>query len=439
VKLELLKDPRSEARLIGGVMFSPDIAPDALDFVAASDFTVPVHATIWRALTAMQSRGDALTTHGLLAELDASARLQERDLETVLDVTGEMVPSGAVEGLAKHVRRVAAVRAHQERMLRLLSESQEPIEDLERFTDRVEAAFSGGGRSLTPDPVRLNVLMSEVMESLTRQAQLGERVGFATGLRDLDNVLGGLVPGEMSVVAGRPGMGKSALAQRLALGCEQSSRRPVLIVSLEMSRLLLGRRLLAADARVDGNQIRNARLSREQFESLERSADSLAARRVYVLDGKDCSTMLDVRRAARRVAVLEKQAPALIAIDYAQIVKAAERYGNREQEVASISAAAVRLSKEMDAHVMLLAQINRECERRTDKRPMLSDLRESGSIEQDADAVIFVYRDEYYDSESQERGIAELIVAKNRSGPTGTVKTRFDGASTSFENLYLEA
>jgi replicative DNA helicase len=213
----------------------------------------------------------------------------------------------------------------------------------------------------------------------------------------------------------------------------------VLIVSLEMSRLLLGRRLLAADARVDGNQIRNARLSREQFESLERSADSLAARRVYVLDGKDCSTMLDVRRAARRVAVLEKQAPALIAIDYAQIVKAAERYGNREQEVASISAAAVRLSKEMDAHVMLLAQINRECERRTDKRPMLSDLRESGSIEQDADAVIFVYRDEYYDSESQERGIAELIVAKNRSGPTGTVKTRFDGASTSFENLYLEA
>lgn len=436
MKVDLLRDHAAEARLIAGFVLSPESRSEALDLVRAADMHSPRHAAIWEALAAIHGRGDTVGDETLRAELVARATLNRAGGDDyVLEVTQGLVSAQSTIALAKHVRRVAVVRSHQERMLRLLSEAQEPIEDLERFADRIESAFTGDtGRLLSADPSSMFDVMCDVVDSIIKQREHGSQLGYRTGLIDLDNVMGGLVPAEMTVLAGRPGMGKSACAQRLALGVEQSSGKPVLIVSREMSRLLLGRRVAAADARIDGSKLRTGQLSREDWDALEASAERMKQRRIYVIDGKDCRSMLDVRRAARRVREIAKADLACICIDYAQLMRSGGDHASREQEVAEISGMGVDLAKEFGAHMLMLAQVNRACEARADKRPMLSDLRESGALEQDADNVLFIYRPEYYNAK-ESPGIAEIIIAKQRSGQTGTIECAFNAQSTSFENL----
>jgi replicative DNA helicase len=437
VKIETLKDLTSEVRLIGGVLRSGERISEALDLVRSSDLSKQAHVLAWDALRAIHSRGEDVNHSTLRAELVGRGQLAAAGGdEALLAYTDVYVVAAAIEPLAKHVRRVSTVRAHQTRMLRLLAESQEPIEDLENFCDRIESVFSANtDRLLSGDPVSMSDLMADVVKSIIAQRESGQQLGYRTGLIDLDNVLGGLVPAEHTVLAGRPGMGKSAAAQRLVMGVEQSSGKPALVVSREMSKLMFGRRVVAADARVDGNKLRTGMLNRDDWNALESSASRMAERRVYVIDGKDCRSMLDVRRAARRVRDLAKSDLSCIAIDYAQLMRSGSKSDSREQEVAEISGMAVDLAKEFNAHSLLIAQVNRDCEKRQDKRPMLSDLRESGALEQDADNVLFVYRDEYYNADSPARGVAEIIVAKQRSGPTGTVECAFNASSTSFENL----
>jgi replicative DNA helicase len=437
VKVDLLKDHESEARLIGGAMLHPARLAEALDLVRTSDLHADRHQVVWEAARALYERGSDVNSITLRAELAARSTLQRAGGDDGLfKLTDMLVGAASIEPLAKHVRRVAVVREHQLRMMRLLAEAQEPIEDLDSFADRIESAFSrGSDRLLSGDPVLMNDLMAEVIESIVKQREGGKQLGYRTGLIELDNVLGGLVPAEHTVLAGRPGMGKSAAAQRLVLGVEQSSNLPALVVSREMSKLMFGRRVAAADARIDGNKLRTGTLSRDDWSALEASALRMSDRRVAVIDGKHCRSMLDVRRAARRLREITKSELSCIAIDYAQLMRSGSSSDSREQEVAEISGMAVDLAKEFNCHSLLLAQVNRDCEKRQDKRPMLSDLRESGALEQDADNVLFVYRDEYYNAESTARGIAEIIVAKQRSGPTGTIECAFNASSTSFENL----
>jgi replicative DNA helicase len=440
MKLELRRDLEAEHHLLGALLVSPECMSDATDILRADDFYSPRHVAIWEALVALRDRNEVIDSITLESELSARGQLQAAGgRDALLDLTNRVVRSASIEALAKHLRRESTVRSHQRRMLGLLAESQEPIEDLDRFADRVESAFaSGASRLLDAEPTSFDALMHDVIADMVEQSERGGTLGYLTGLHALDRVLGGLVPSEMTVLTGRPGMGKTSAALRIAQGVEQSSGLPVLIVSREMRKGLLGRRVVSADARIDGNALRAGKLNREQWGALTSSAEQLAKRRIYVVDSRDVRTMLDIRRMARRVTTIEKSPLALIAIDYVGIVEPIERSANREREVAAISADAVQLGKDTNAHILLLAQLNRDVEKRQDKRPQLSDLRESGSLEQDADNVIMIYRDEYYRADSPDAGIAELLIEKQRSGPTGTVRVAFSGAHTSFENLAYE-
>jgi replicative DNA helicase len=339
--------------------------------------------------------------------------------------------------------------------------------DVQKYVDEAEQAVFDIARTSegsNVEPVRDAVVRAfKILEEAERRG--GGVTGIPTGFTRLDRQCSGLHPGDLFIVAARPGMGKTSLVLNMALNVasarvvraasdedyfETPAEEPgygVLFCSLEMPKEQLAARLLASEARVDMASIRGGNMSREDWSKLTEAASRLARLPLW-LDDTPALTLIDLRAKIRRLHAevtrgesnVRARGIGLIVVDYLQLMQGRRDAGSREQEISELSRGLKQLAKEMKVPVIALSQLNRAVETRTtkDKRPQLSDLRESGAIEQDADTILFIYRDDYYFRDSESKGTAEIIIAKQRNGPTGTVLTKFTSSCTRFDNLEAE-
>lgn len=427
----------AERLLLAAYMHRGVDAQDAIESVlTGDDFYSHGHAVTFGALVALRGRGAPTHWAALRNELERLDKLAQAGGDGALESLGDVVPPlKSVEDLVAEVSALASVRAMQQAAAHAYTSgygvaAHDANTYLDETSARVQKAAERRRAADTSAPI--GVVAGQVNDRVMAAAQSGVQLtGLSTGFDTLDRLTTGLHGGQMWVVAGRPGMGKSAAAQAMALkiGAQDA---PVLICSYEMLRQQWAERALSAISSVPLERIRNASFLGTDVTMLGGAERVLRAMPIEVDDGQ--GTIIDIRIKARRMKRKHGRLGALV-VDYLQLVRPTTKGDSREQAVAEISRGLKGLAMELDIPVIALAQVNRAADKAKDKRPMLSDLRESGSIEQDADLVMFVYRDEVYNRDTLDQGVAEFIVAKQRSGATGTVRVRYFGQCTRFENL----
>ncbi len=342
-----------------------------------------------------------------------------------------------------HYGRIVREKALQRRLIEtcssIMDEGLTGVENTENYIDLAETKIFEVSQNKVQ---RSFTSLSEVISgNMTRVQELflsggADVVGLPTGFVDFDKITTGLHPGQVMVLAARPGMGKTSWFISALLHSAVVKKSVAALFSLEMSKEELGFRFFSSISRIDSKRLKTGSLAKEEFRRLMTAAEQLAQARIHI-DDTPALTVMDLRSRCRRLKAKEKQLD-LIVVDYLQLMRGPKTQGggsNREQEISAISRGLKELSKEIGVPIIALSQLSRNVESRTDKRPMLSDLRESGAIEQDADLVCFIYRDDYYNSDSDEKGVAEIIIAKNRHGEPGTVKLAWMGQYTLFANL----
>ena len=345
-----------------------------------------------------------------------------------------------------HYGRIVREKALQRRVIEtcsdIMDEGLQGIEDTALYIDTAETKiFEVSQTKAQRTFASLAEIVSDNMTQVQELFVSGGKsvVGLATGFHDFDSMTTGLHPGQIMIIAARPGMGKTSWFTSALLHCAVTEKSVAALFSLEMSKEELGFKFCSAISRIDSKRLKTGALSKEEFRRLMGAAEQLGQARIHI-DDTAALTVMDIRSLCRRLKAKEKRLD-LVVIDYLQLMRGPVtkgNSGNREQEISAISRGLKELAKEIQVPIIALSQLSRQVENRQDKRPMLSDLRESGAIEQDADLVCFIYRDDYYNHDSEEKGIAELILAKNRHGEPGTVKLAWMGQYTLFANLTNE-
>lgn len=405
----------------------------------ARDFYQDAHQKIYETVCALAEQRQAIDLITLTTALKDRNYLDAIGGTRALTQLFEdrFAASNAVN-YAKIVREKAIRRRMINACSDIINDSFEGSKNLDEFLDESEKAImtvADTRMSAAFAPIR-SVLLDNLQQIETLALHKKEISGLATGFRDFDRLTTGLHPGQVMIVAARPGMGKTSWFLSAIQHVVSDPQSVAAIFSLEMTKEELSFRLLSGQAMLDSKALRLGRLSERDWRKLMDSMDRLSKARIF-MDDSGGLTVMDIRSRCRRLLSTERRLD-LIVVDYLQLMrgsKSAKNADNREREISEISRGLKELAKELRVPVIALSQLSRAVEGRTDKRPMLSDLRESGSIEQDADLVTFIYRDDYYNKDSEDRGIAELIVAKNRSGPTDTVRLKWFGEYTKFENL----
>jgi replicative DNA helicase len=311
------------------------------------------------------------------------------------------------------------------------------VGSVDEIVDRAQAeVYEVTERRTAEDYIRIEDLLQDTMDEIDRiSSNGGIGTGIPTGFTELDQITNGLHPGQMITVAGRPGAGKSTLGMDFARSAAVKHGKPTVFFSLEMSKLEIMMRLFSAESRIPLRNMRSGHMTDEDWTRMARRSGELAEAPLFIDDSPNL-TMMEIRAKARRLK--QRHGLQLIVIDYLQLMTSGKRVESRQQEVSEFSRAIKLLAKELEVPVVALSQLNRGPEQRTDKKPMLSDLRESGSIEQDSDLVLLVHREDMYERESPRAGEADLIIAKHRNGQTGTVTVAFQGHYSRFTDLALE-
>ncbi len=423
----------AEESVLGAVLLSVEAANEVMDRLGSDDFYVPAHQSIFEAMRRLYDANQAIDAVTLSEDL---RRLGELDKVGGVSYLTRLVDVVPVTSNVIHYADIVEDGARRRDLIRAGSTVATIAFDLDdeihSVMDRAEQTVLGvAEKRASQSLLEVGPLFSHVLEQIeTLEAQGSEITGLATGFRDLDKKLAGLQNANLIIIAARPAMGKSALMLNIATNAAAQGR-PVALFSLEMSKEELVQRILSAVGRVDSMKLRSGQLG----PLWQRVVD--AASRMYkapiFIDDSPVVTITDIRAKCRRLK--RKSGLSMVAVDYLQLMQGTARE-NRQQEIAEISRNLKNLARELDVPVVGLSQLNRSLESREDKRPRLSDLRESGSLEQDADVVMFIYRDEYYHPENQEnKGLAEVIVAKHRAGATGTVRMTFLPEFTRFADL----
>jgi replicative DNA helicase len=408
--------------------------------VEAADFYKPAHAHLFEAVLSLYGQGEPVDPVTVAEELRRADLLDSLGGRTTLLRLQAATPASAnATHYAKIVNELALLR----RLIGVAGDiaemgyddSQDVVETLDRAESLV---FEVAERRVSESMVRVSDALQSTLDQLEAlYDSTGDITGVPTGYTDLDHLLLGLQPSNLVVVAARPGAGKTSLALGAAANVAMQARRPVLFFSMEMGTLELTKRLLAGEAHVDARRLQTGNIPEADWTRLSHAVGRLAEAPLFIDDNPHC-TVMEMRAKSRRTKARHGDL-GLVVVDYLQLMTPmAKRAENRQVEVAEISRGLKILARELDCPVMALSQLNRQLEYRADKRPMLADLRESGSLEQDADVVVFIYRDDIYNPDSDQRGTAEIIVAKHRNGPTGTTRLAFVDRLTKFANMAAE-
>jgi replicative DNA helicase len=427
----------AEESLLGAMLLSRDAIAAALECCAADDFYKPAHGHIFAAITSLYGRGEPADPVTVADELRRSELLDAVGDASVLISLQVNTPSTAN---ASHYARIVEEHSLLRRLVGVAGEIAElgysVPEDVAAVVDRAETlVFEVAQRRVIDTMAPLRELLAESLDHLETLYARGDSItGVPTGYVDLDERLAGLQNSNLVVVGARPSMGKTSFALGIAQYSAVHARVPVLLFSLEMSHLELTQRMLCSEAQVDATRMRNGRLLESDWPKISSAIGRLGDAPIYIDDNPNV-TVMDIRAKARRLKA--RDGLGLVIVDYLQLMSghAKSRAENRQVEVSEISRGLKVLARELEIPVLALSQLSRNLEMRQDKRPVLADLRESGSIEQDADVVLFIYRDELYNSDSADRGTAEIIVAKHRNGPTGVTPLAFVDRYTRFASM----
>ena len=431
----------AECAVLGGIMLDPEALEQLEGILLPDHFYVAANGSIFHAIQTLAGENkpvDALTVKDYLEQTDA---LDQCGGEAYLGDLISLIPTSAN---VRHYAEIVRERAILRQLLKVCSNiSQEvyenPIKPVGEHLDTSESQMLAVAESFSqtkPTFQGLKDLIQEGYQELQRRYEDQRKItGIATGFSDLDDKTAGLQRGDLIVIAGRPSMGKTAFVMNLAQNAALRDVEPnvIAVFSLEMSAQQIGMRLLAAESRVDMSKMRTGSFASDDWRKLASGTGKLAEANIFV-DDTPAISVLEVRSKCRRLK-REKGRLDLVLIDYLQLMTGNANADRKDLEISEMTRSLKGLAKELDVPIIILSQLNRSLESRSDKRPMMSDLRESGAIEQDADVIMFIYRDEVYNKNPENEGMAEIIIAKQRNGPIGTTRLTFLKEYTRFENF----
>jgi replicative DNA helicase len=433
----------AEQAVLGGLMLDNSAWDAVADRITAEDFYRRDHQLIFAAIADLAARNEPLDAVTLAEQLERNNQLEESGGLDYLATLARETPSAA------NIRSYADIVRERAQLRRLISVGGEittnafntegrSVTELIDDAERRVFEIAESGRKTGSGFVPIRDLLGDMIDKLDMLHQnQGQLTGVSTGFTELDRMTAGLQPGDLVIVAGRPSMGKTSFAlnigENAALGRKQV---PVAIFSMEMSRDQLGLRMISSLGRINQSHLRTGNFGDEEWSRINGAINMMKTAPIYI-DDTGALTPTEVRARARRLK--REHGLGLVIVDYLQLMQVPGNKENRATEISEISRSLKALAKELSVPVIALSQLNRSVEQRTDKKPVMSDLRESGAIEQDADVIMMIYREEVYDSNTTRKGIADIIITKQRNGPTGEVSLTFLGEYTKFENLVAES
>jgi len=429
----IMENVEAEQAVLGGILLDPEAIGRVAEMLQPESFSLRSHQTIYKAVLTLHSEGkptDLMTVTFWLADQKLLEQVGgQLGLTQLVDrtVSAVNIDQYAKLILDKKTRRDLVSSAYK--IIELAEDTSQELETVIQKSEEQIANISQGKSQ--QDLVSIGETLIDTFQEIEDRSESKIPPGVPCGFYDLDAMTGGFQRSDLIIVAGRPSMGKTALAVQFGFKIAKKGL-PVAVFSLEMSKGQLVQRLLAGEAKIESTRLRSGNIQQDEWESLTEAISKLAELPIFIDDTSN-PTVNEIKKKAQKLQAENGGKLGLILIDYLQLMDGGSE--NRVQELSRITRGLKGMAKDLNVPVIVLSQLNRSVEQRTNKRPMMSDLRESGSTEQDADLIMMIYRDDYYNPNSSEAGVAEIILTKHRNGPTGTVKLLFDSQFTQFKNM----